>query len=230
MSVVVGIKKDGVVYLGADTMATLGDSKRWLTNEHSQKIWAVEDLPNAMMGGVGLLRDLNVVRYCTDGLIPEIDIIKDTVSIRTIMENAAPIIMQSVDEYCKAICLDREMGPSTGLSNFFLAQGEHLFMITGDGYVDEIEDCDAIGSGADSALASLSNTVGEEPEVRIYKALHASSTMDVGVGAPYVIMNNRDLKLCFFDVQPRPIEATEATEEVEKPKAKHKRRTPKSEI
>ena len=36
MSVVVAIKEDGKIYMGADTMVTYGDSKRYLTTEHTQ--------------------------------------------------------------------------------------------------------------------------------------------------------------------------------------------------
>ena len=70
MSVVIAIKKDNVVYMAADTMITYGDSKRHLYSESSQKIWAVSDTPNCIMGGTGYLRDINLIHHCTNELVP----------------------------------------------------------------------------------------------------------------------------------------------------------------
>ena len=49
MSVVVGIKKDGVIYLGADSQTTRGGTRTSLSNPNNFKIWKVKGVKKIIL-------------------------------------------------------------------------------------------------------------------------------------------------------------------------------------
>ena len=51
----------------------------------------------------------------------------------------------------------------------------------------EIDDCIAIGSGANESIGSLLTSSGEEPVERIIKAIKASAAHDIYVDYPIII-------------------------------------------
>ena len=138
MSVVIAIKKDNVVYMAADTMITYGDSKRHLYSESSQKIWAVDDTPNCIMGATGYLRDINLIHHCTNELVPEAAIIKEDLNIGIIMTYTVPTIFETIRNYTKVVTPEGQ--PIEFCSSFLYAYKNHLFSILPDGLVEEIDD------------------------------------------------------------------------------------------
>ena len=195
MSVVIAIKDNNKVYLAADTMVTFGDSKRHLRSLSTQKIWAVADTPNCIMGGAGYLRDINLVHYCTEELVPEINLIKGDINVGTIMMNVVPTIFNAIRDYGKIT--DSEDKPAA--STFFWAYKDKLFSIFNDGNVEEVEDYEAIGSGADAALASLAHTQGLPIETRLLMALEAAADISLYVSDPYVFLDTENTELRTFD-------------------------------
>ena len=71
MSVVVAIKENGKIIMGADSQCTKGGTRRTLSNPNNYKIWKVRDAENCLLGHVGLVREANVIRVAHD-LVPEI--------------------------------------------------------------------------------------------------------------------------------------------------------------
>lgn len=193
MSVVVAIKQDGVTYMAADTMVTLGDSKRHLTSDSSQKIWAVNDTANCIMGGAGFLRDINLIRYCTQELVPEANIMKEDLNVGVIMMQTVPVIFESIRNYAQVV--DGEDAKVEMASSFLWAYKDHLFHIMPDGLVEEVDDYEAIGSGADAALASLKHTIDEPVYERLFKALEAASDISLYVAEPYVCIDTKNCEL-----------------------------------
>lgn len=198
MSVVIAIKENGIIYMAADTMVTLGDSKRHLTSNSSQKIWAVNDTSNCIMGGAGYLRDINLIRYCTNNLVPEANIIKEDIDTGTIMQNTVPIIFDTIREYSSIVSSDPD--DVEFASEFVWAYKDHLFHIMPDGLVEEIDDYCAIGSGSDAALASLQHTKDEPVYVRLYKALHSASEISLYVANPYVVIDTDRCELAVLEL------------------------------
>ena len=84
MSVIVAIKKDGVVYIGCDSQVTSGGTRTTLRNENNYKIWKVNNAEKCLMGSVGNLRDACVVRTMDD-LISEYNIFKNHISYQFIV-------------------------------------------------------------------------------------------------------------------------------------------------
>ena len=193
MSVVIAIKENGVTYMAADTQVSFGDSKRHLKSDSLQKIWAVADIPHCIMGGVGLARDLNLIRYCTSELIPEASVLKNEINVGTIMLNTVPAIFESIRNYTQLVTgCDKDIPIN---SEFVLAYKDKIFDIAPDGTVEEIEDYIAIGSGADAALGSLKHTIDEPIYDRLIKALDAAAESNLYVSEPYVYIDTKDGEL-----------------------------------
>lgn len=193
MSVVIAIKENGVTYMAADTQVSFGDSKRHLKSDSLQKVWAVADIPHCVMGGVGLARDLNLIRYCTSELIPEASVLKNEINVGTIMLNTVPVIFESIRNYTQLVTgCDKDIPIS---SEFVLAYKDKVFDIAPDGTVEEIEDYIAIGSGADAALGSLKHTIDEPVYDRLIKALDAAAESNLYVSEPYVYIDTKDGEL-----------------------------------
>ena len=201
MSVVIAIKENGVTYMAADTQISFGDSKRHLKSDSLQKVWAVTDTPHCIMGGVGLARDLNLIRYCTSELIPEASVLKNEINVGTIMLNTVPAIFESIRTYTQLVTgCDKDIPIN---SEFVLAYKDKIFDIAPDGTVEQVEDYIAIGSGADAALGSLKHTTDEPVYDRLIKALDAASESNLYVSEPYVCMDTEHcmlMDLLFDDV------------------------------
>lgn len=195
MSVVVAIKKDGIIYMGADSQVTKGGTRATLSNPNNYKIWKVIGTDNCLMGGVGTLRASNVIKVA-GGLIPEIVDLKDGVDFRFVVRGFVPRLMDELDEQnLMTNCKDDT--PHMGAS-FLLAYHDRLYSIASDGAVIEIDDFCAIGSGASEALGSLLSSVDEnDPTERIKMAIKASAAHDIYVDYPIVVSNTSNTK---FDV------------------------------
>ena len=98
MSVVVAIKKDGVVYLGSDSQVTRGGTRTSLTNPNNFKIWKVKGVDNCLMGPVGLLREACVIRVM-ENLVREIDVIHDEVNLEYVVTRIVPKIIDELKEF-----------------------------------------------------------------------------------------------------------------------------------
>ena len=188
MSVVVAIKENGKVYIGADSQVTRGGTRTTLKNENNYKIWRVIGAPNCLMAQVGNLRDANVVRLMPD-LVTEYNIYRNHISFDFVVKKVVPDI---VDELTN--CGYLKDGKNTDFldSSFLFAYKDQLYMINTDRAVIEIEDYVAIGSGADQAIGSLLSTEGQSPKERIVKAIKSSAASDIYVDYPIILSDTED--------------------------------------
>ena len=192
MSVVVAIKKDGIIYMGADSQATKGGTRTTLSNPNNYKIWALPDTNNALMGSVGTLRTANVIRVTYD-LVPEIVDLKDAVDFRFVVKNLVPHMMDELNDY-ELLLRNKNDTPDMGAS-FLFAYHDRLYSIDYYGCVLEVDDFCAIGSGASEALGSLlSSKDMKDPIERIKMAIKASAAHDLYVDYPIIISNTEDTR------------------------------------
>lgn len=189
MSVVVAIKKNGIVYFGADSQVTRGGTRTSLSNPNNYKIWKVKDADNCLIGHVGNLRDACVIRVIRN-LIREIDIIHDEIDFEYVVTRIVPRI---IDELIESRFISADGKISSMDSKFLFAYKDKLFVIGYDYSVIEIDDCVAIGSGENEAIGSLVTTTSEEdPVSRIIKAIRSSAAHDIYVDYPIVLSNTND--------------------------------------
>ena len=190
MSVVVAIKKDGIIYMGADSQVSCGGTRSTLSNPNNYKIWAMSDIDNCLMGSVGTLRANNVIKVAND-LIPEIVDIKDAVDFRFVVRHFVPRLMDELDEY-NILLKDKYDSPNME-TDFLFAYHDRLYSISRYGSVIEVDDFCAIGSGSCEALGSLLSSVKiDDPVERIKMAIKASAAHDIYVDYPIVTSNTKD--------------------------------------
>ena len=183
MSVVVAIKENGKVTIGADSQCTRGGTRRTLSNPNNYKVWKVLDAENCLFAQVGLVREANIIRVARD-LVPEMAQLKDKVDFSFVVKRLVPRMFEELDEY-RAI--KKGDNPPEFESSFLFAYKDKLFYISGNATVIEIDDYVAIGSGECEAIGSLLSTEGEPCEERIKKAIKASAASDIYVDYPIVI-------------------------------------------
>ena len=183
MSVVVAIKENGRVTIGADSQVTKGGTRRTLSNPNNYKVWRVLGTENCMMAHVGLVREANVIRVAR-GLVPELAQLKDEIDFPFVVKHLVPALFAELEEY-RVIKGGSE--PPRFESSFIFAYKDKLFYISGNGTVIEVDDYCAIGSGECEAIGSLLSTEGEPCEERIKKAIKASAANDIYVDYPIVM-------------------------------------------
>jgi ATP-dependent protease HslVU (ClpYQ) peptidase subunit len=183
MSVVVAIKENGRVTIGADSQVTKGGTRRTLSNPNNYKVWQVLGAENCMMAHVGLVREANVIRVAR-GLIPELAQLKDEIDFSFVVQHLVPALFEELAKY-RVIKSGGE--PPRLESSFIFAYKDKLFYISGNGTVIEVDDYCAIGSGECEAIGSLLSTEGEPCEERIKKAIKASAANDIYVDYPIVM-------------------------------------------
>lgn len=196
MSVIVAIKKDGVIYMGADSQASRGGTRMTLSNYNNYKISALCDVNNCIIGSVGGLRSNNIVKVA-DGLIPEAVDIKSAVDFRFVVKYFVPKLMEELEQY-NALIRDKD-DTLTMDAEFLLAYHDKLYSIDRVGCVIEIDDFYAIGSGDCEALGSLLSTRDiEDPIERIKRAIKASAVHDIYVDYPIVVSNTENVEFEIF--------------------------------
>lgn len=196
MSVVVAIKKDEVIYLGADSQVTRGGTRVSLSNPNNFKIWKVRDVDNCIMGHVGNLRDACVVKIIR-GLVDELTVFRQDVDFEYVVTRIMPRIFGELADYQ---FIDPKAMFDDVHSRFLFAFQDKLYVIGSDGSVIEVDDCVAIGSGESEAIGSLLTSVNEEdPTERIIKAIKSSAAHDIYVDYPIVLTNTYDTVFTVID-------------------------------
>lgn len=188
MSVVVAIKENGKVYIGADSQVTKGGTRVTLKNPNNYKVWKVNGADNCIIGHVGNVRDANVVRLM-NGLVTDYNIYKGHIDYEFVVKKIVPDIVDELKSYGN---LKDEKYVDYLDSSFLFAFRDQLYMIGRDRSVIEVDDYVAIGSGEDQAIGSLLSTEGENPKERIVKAIKASAASDIYVDYPIILTDTEN--------------------------------------
>ncbi len=188
MSVVVAIKENGKIYIGADSQVTKGGTRTTLKNENNYKVWRVIGAPHCLMAHVGVLRDANIVRLMPN-LVTEYNIFRNHIGFDFVVRKVVPEIIEELSN-----CGYLKEGKTTEYldSSFLFAYKDQLFVINPDKSVIEVEDYVAIGSGADQAVGSLLSTEGLSPKERIVKAIKSSAATDIYVDYPIILTDTEN--------------------------------------
>ncbi len=188
MSVIVAIKKEGVVYVGADSQVSYGGSKLSLKNPNNFKIWPVRGVEGCLMGCVGSFRDACVLRTL-ENVVTREAIIDDKVDYSYVVNVIEPLIRQTLVDH-KFVMDNDPYG--TMESEFLFIYKDKLYTI-GAGSVIEHDDYVALGSGESEAFGSLNSTESEkDPAMRIVKAIKASVGHGLYVGYPIILTTSTD--------------------------------------
>ena len=182
MTVIVGCKHDGVVYLGCDSTVTNSYSQSSIKSVDNAKI---QKMPNDVF--VGSAGRVTAIQELT--LSPHLfqNIPQDGISKEFLIKN---IVTPLHKVYKENKLLDDE---GRSLCEFLIAHKDKLFVITDQFGVFQVETDYAIGSGTYSALCVMRQTDAPIKQ-RILNALQMAAKVDKGVGAPFVMVDTKELQ------------------------------------
>lgn len=187
MSVVVAIKKDGVVYMGADTQVTYGSYSRHYEFEEEHKLFVVKSL-GIMIGFVGSASHSYLFKQLIKTLTP-FDVEKLTKdSIRQQLVVPFITLLQEYD------LLSMQEGWHDIKTTILLSKDEDLFQIEDDGNILNLQKYGSIGSGSMATIPYLSHPHGDIRGV-IRESLESAARMDQYVSAPFLICDSKTLEL-----------------------------------
>lgn len=150
MSIVVGIKHNGVVWMACDSQITEGQLKHSLSSKQ-HKVFAVQDRPGVLLGCCGPVRGLNLLE-ANNMYIDELSYLKDEIDYRY-MVNVFPILVNKLFVDNGYISAEE---PELQLRNSIVVSiGDEIYDIGPDGAVMVVEKFVAIGSGSELAYGSL---------------------------------------------------------------------------
>lgn len=167
MSLVIAIKDKGRIVLGSDKQISTGSNK----DHTSTKIWEVQELPGAIMGGVGTVRAAQIIQYSN---IIDKNYLGKTLDTEFVVTSLVPTIaglLASNGINCEDENTRNKMMPNA----FIFAYKDRAWMIWNDLSVSEIEDCLSIGSGSDVARGALFATHAKSAFERIVTSIAAAA-------------------------------------------------------
>ena len=191
MSIVIGIKTKDNVYLGADTQVSYGGLKDSLTGECS-KLWRVKGTTEGVMGGVGRLRDTQIIQTAFP-LIALEDVVAG-INYDYVVTSLFDSIYNELLKHNR-ISRDEHGNFSNQTHNSFLfAYGKELYEISEDGAVIETDDYLVIGSGAEVAMGVLETNKDKTPVERITEAIVACSNKTLYVNSEVDNITSKPIK------------------------------------
>ena len=194
MSLVVAVKHEGVVYLGADTRTTRGERVRATVAEDDLKIHRLGD---CLVGGAGSVASIQIMTSHPEWF----DLRGKPLTKKYIVQRIIPKYYELVKELDKLENLDSDSDvPKCGCS-FLMTDGAKIFRVDNDFEVIELLSYGQIGCTERIALTFLLNMPkGADPDEMILKALRNSAYRNDGVGAPYVLINSKDRRFKMVEV------------------------------
>ena len=182
MSLVIAIKDKDRIVLGADKQASAGGTK-----DHTNiKIWNVEELPGALMGGVGSARASQIIQYSS---IIDKNLLGKELDTDFIVRVLVPLIAVNLKANGINVDASKEANCDLMPNAFIFAYKDRAWTIWHDFSVSEIDNYLAIGSGSDVARGVLYATQDKNPFERIVTGIEAAaeSTLYVDNGIDLLV-------------------------------------------
>ena len=188
MSVIVAIKENGIIYMGADSQTTAGGRKYTHLNETAFKVVRMHS--GILVGFCGrvaarqtILSLQDVFSHDCKGLLTKEHIVKE------IVPKLVDKMKQIGDEESGALDV-----------SILLAYKDKLYKITSGLDVLKLNNCGCSGAGALYANYYLFNNKDLPTKERILKALMASAKRTESVGGPYVLIDTKNLEYEIVDM------------------------------
>ena len=191
MSVVLAIKKNGRIYMAADTQTSCGDRKTTHLSEACLKIHRFEN--GVLLGHTGAVHNSQIV--CAH---PEIFTLpeKGELTKGYVVQNIIPKLFKCYKE--NDMCEKEDGEPDKMGDSYLLAYKDKLFKIHSVFDVDVVGHYAEIGSGGDLALAGLDELDSEELEdgveinKRLVELLRIASSRIMSVSGPFYLIDTAD--------------------------------------
>ena len=180
MSVIVAIKENDIVYMGADTQSTAGD---YLYRIKSPIEYKIQRLENGML--VGLCGSKSVAQQ----LVAQSDVFtldeNGTLSRGHIVRNIIPTIKKIVGQRSEEFDAN---------SSVLLVYKDKIYQINSDGDLIKHTEYVSIGSGLTYTYYTLFDRKDLPVRERMIMALNASSKRVDSVSAPYTLIDTQNME------------------------------------
>lgn len=202
MSVVLAIKSGDAIYLGTDSQVSYGGTKKLITNPTSFKIWRPVGHKHLIVGGVGALRDLNILST-VDVWFDEVEVTGSEtkefeLDFSYVVRTLAPAIRAELERYTP-------QGSEPSNSSFVFAYKDKCYEIAPCGSVNELAyegDFVAIGSGGTitTAVYSAIQDLEDMPlKEKMIRSLAQACEDDLYVSYPILLMDTASSHTEVFD-------------------------------
>ena len=223
MSLVIAIKDKDRIVLGADKQASTGGTK----DHTNTKIWAVEELPGAIIGSVGAARASQIIQYSQ---IIDKNLLSQDLDTEFVVRILAPTLANGLK--ANGIVVDAPEGAKCDMmpNAFIFAYKDKAWTIWHDLSVSEIDEYFAIGSGSEVARGALFATSEKDPFERIVISIEAAaeSTLYVDNGIDLLATEKREEDLVNMAVALGiPIPKAKTPKAAESPKETKKKKVSK---
>lgn len=179
MSVIVAIKENGVVYMGADSQTTTGRRKLSGLNETAYKITRLEN--GMLVGFCGKVAAKQAILSMEDVFVLDKE---GGLNKKHIVKEIVPKLVDKVQ-----LIGDEDSGALD--VSILLAYKDKLYRITSGLDVLNLNECGRLGAGADFTNWYLFGEKNLSIRERILKALVASAKRTESVGGPYVLIDTQ---------------------------------------
>ena len=189
MSVIVAVKdkKTGEITIGCDSQVSCGNLKSSLKDNGFSKIWNYDLEGYTIIGGVGSLRDIQLIQT-DDSLITQEDLILKGIDYRFVVRDFFTRIYETLKTYNRLTVSEQGVVAPIINSKFILVHNDNAWVIDMDGSVTEIDDYLVLGSGEEVAIGVLENNKNKKPKQRIEEAIKACADTTLYVNSKIVYM------------------------------------------
>lgn len=189
MSVIVAIKENGVVYMGADSQITAGRRKYSCLNETSFKVKRLDN--GILVGFCGVVAVIQAILAMKDVFTLDEH---GGVTKRHIVKEIVPKLVDKMEQIG-----DEESGALD--VSILLAHKDKLYRITSGLDVVRLNECGKSGAGVDCVNYALFAMKDLPVRERILKALIESAKRTESVGGPYVLIDTKKQEYEIVDLE-----------------------------
>ena len=188
MSILLAVKKNNTVYMATDTREIVSGDKR---NNLCEASFKIQKQDNGML--VGITGD----RFTRQTLFANSEIFtlnkRGKLTKKHIVTEIVPQIIDLLDAH--GMLMQNEDGFIGMKARIILAYQESMFEICAGFLVIKYEDLQALGEASSGAEVVLFNSKPDDDvEERLIRALDVASKYCLTVGAPYLLINTKDLE------------------------------------
>ena len=188
MSVIVAVKENGTIYMGADSQTTAGNRKKNHLNETSYKVVRLDN--GMLVGFCGRVAARQIILSIKDVFTLNEE---GKLTKKHIVREIVPKLVDKMEQIG-----DEESG-SLDVS-ILLSYKDKLYRITSGLNVIHLNENGSAGAGRDFANFALFAMKNLPVRERILRALEESARREESVGGPYVLIDTKDLEYEVVDM------------------------------
>ena len=186
MSLIVAMKKDGVVYMGADTRTTRGER---INSSLEEKNLKIQRVGSCYIGGAGTVACIQLLTDQAEWF----QLNGKALTKKYLVQEVIPRFFLLLKKTGKMKVDENKKNPPNSGCYFLVTDGNALFMIDSDFSVTELSVYGEVGCTEILARTLFLNAPEDaSPRELILEALRMSVYRNDGVGAPFVIVNTKE--------------------------------------